>query len=600
MTTIRRDRPFIRLDFDGSLAKIHIERHEAIIATDRKDEVKPCLDRIEKAVQSGCYAIGFLSYEAAAGLDAAMTVHSPYPDLPLLWFMLCRPSQWQRQPDEPMETAAAMSTTQLQEWRPSRDRDSYRQAFERIKRYIRDGASYQINLSFPLQAEFHGDTATLYAQLTRSQSAKYCAWIHSEKWDILSASPELFFRLDGRTITAEPMKGTRPRGRTLYEDQAIAAELAASEKDRAENVMIVDLLRNDLGRIAEIGSVTVPRRFSIERYPTVWQMSSTVQARLKQGLSFIELLTALFPCGSVTGAPKVKTMEIIQEQEQGPRGVYCGTIGYFTPNGQALFNVAIRTLTLFPDAKACYPVGSGLVADSDCDTEYDECLLKARILTHPYPRNFSLLETMRYDPRDGYFLLQRHLQRLERSAQYFGYPYDVTAIHTRLHVEAKQWQLPIRVRLLLDHRGRLAIEHEDLKRSPRERRMTLGIAAKAIDSRNIFLYHKTTYRQVYDTARASDPAMDDVILYNERGEVTESSLANLAIERDGILITPPTRCGLLPGTLRAELLVTKRIREGIIRIDELEQGMRIHLFNSLRGQFIGVLRSLKNIAMESA
>ena len=391
-------------------------------------------------------------------------------------------------------------------------------------------------------------------------------------------------------MVTRPMKGTAPRGRWLEEDENQAAALAASAKDRAENVMIVDLLRNDLGRIARPGSVEATRLFDIERYETVWQMTSTIRARTAAGP--VEVLKALFPCGSITGAPKIRTMEIIAELETAPRGIYTGALGWFGPGRRASFSVPIRTVQVeWSTGEAVYGVGGGVTWGSTAEGEFEECLVKARLLRQARP-DFDLLETLRWEPGSGYFLLERHLARLLDSSRYFGRPLNVATMREALlGASAGFGEQPQRVRLLVGHDGAARIECRSLPpeatfsgNPSSECPIQLALAADPIDSRDPFLCNKTSHREVYERARRARPGADDVILWNERGEATESTIANLVLDfGDGLLWTPPRECGMLGGTFRELLLEEGKIQERMIQVDELRQAKRIWLVNSVRG-----------------
>jgi para-aminobenzoate synthetase/4-amino-4-deoxychorismate lyase len=346
--------------------------------------------------------------------------------------------------------------------------------------------------------------------------------------------------------------------------------------------MIVDMIRNDLGRLAEIGSVRVPELFVTERYPTLWQMTTGVTAEIRA--PFTDILTALFPCASITGAPKVSTMQIIASLETTPRRVYTGSIGYLAPGRKAQFSVAIRSLLLEKaSGQAEYGIGGGIVWDSTCADEYDEALLKARVLTERRP-TFSLLETLRWTVEDGYFLLAEHLQRLADSATYFGFPCDQAQITTYLADAARSLPAsPQRLRLLLDREGNLSHQVWPLEQEPGQPPVRVRLAAAPVNTRDIFLFHKTTWREVYEKARQSQPDCDDVILYNEQAELTETSIANLVCELDGELVTPPVSCGLLPGIFRAHLLATGQIHERVVNLTDLPRCAHIFRINSVRG-----------------
>jgi para-aminobenzoate synthetase/4-amino-4-deoxychorismate lyase len=421
----------------------------------------------------------------------------------------------------------------------------------------------------------------LYERLCLAQRSAFCAYVDpGEGRTIVSASPELFFRANGRELELRPMKGTRPRGRWPDEDRALAEELAASPKDRAENLMIVDLLRNDAGRVAEFGSVRVERLYQVERYETVHQMTSTLRARLRRDAGLADVFRALFPCGSVTGAPKVRTMQIIRELEPSPRGVYCGAIGFVSP-GEAVFSVGIRTLLLDAEAgTAELGVGSGITYDSDAAAEYRECWAKAAFVRLE-PAEFRLLETMLWEPDGGWFLLDGHLDRMAASAEYFGYAFDRDDAVRRLAAAARGFARgPLRVRLRLDREGSMEIEAAPRLSSPEPARV--AIAPEPVDSRDPLLYHKTTRRAEYDRRAASRPDCDDVLLVNERGELTESAIANLVVRLDGALWTPPLECGLLPGVFRAHLLARGEIRERVLYPADLARAEEVWLINSVR------------------
>ncbi|HEX5807598.1 MAG TPA: chorismate-binding protein, partial [Anaerolineales bacterium] len=384
-------------------------------------------------------------------------------------------------------------------------------------------------------------------------------------------------------ITCRPMKGTTQRGRTAAEDHQRAEWLRRSPKNLAENVMIVDMVRNDLGRIAEIGTVRVPELFRTERYPTLWQMTSTVTARTSASIA--EIFTALFPCASITGAPKVSTMQIIAELETTPRGIYTGSIGYISPERKAKFNVAIRTAAIDPESQTVeYGVGGGIVWDSTSRDEYDEALLKARVLMEPPPA-FSLIETMLWTPEEGFFLGEKHLRRLLDSADYFDIPMRreilqsyLAAISSRYHSAHE----PQRVRILLDQAGYLDFESRPFERVESDKPLAVCLSKQPVDSGNVFLYHKTTQRSVYERSREGCEGYEDILLYNERGELTEFTIGNLVAELEGQLVTPPVSCGLLPGIFRASLLETAQVMEQVIPVERLSDCTRIFRVNSVR------------------
>ena len=540
-------------------------------------EVLPGLRRVEEYVRlRQLYAAGYLAYEAAPAFDTALPVRSAArpAGVPLMWFGLYERA-------EPIELPAPDRPAEpIGPWQPTVTWEEYERAIGSIKDHIAAGRTYQVNYTYRLRAPYAGDAWTFFLHLARRQS-NYAAYLDLDRWAICSASPELFFKREGRTVISRPMKGTAPRGKTQREDQSNMAWLRQSEKNRAENVMIVDMIRNDLGRIAQIGSVQVPQLFEVERYPTVLQMTSTVTAQT--AASFTELLTALFPCASITGAPKVSTMKIIADLETTPRGVYTGAIGYLAPDHRAQFNVAIRTVTIDREAgRAEYGVGGGIVWDSEAADEYRECEIKTRVLTSQ-PIEFDLLEALLWTPAEGYFLLDRHTARLQDSADYFGFQFDRAAWLARLE-EVRRTLPPDehKVRVILSRTGQLsmsAIALSEIARPPLQR---VTLAQHPIDSGDVFLYHKTSRRAIYDAARAARPGWDDVILWNECGEITESCTANVVIDLDGALITPPIECGVLGGTFRAWLLDHGQLAERVITIEMLRSARRIDLINSVR------------------
>ncbi|MDI6775337.1 MAG: aminodeoxychorismate synthase component I [Verrucomicrobiota bacterium] len=551
----------------------------AVLQTARPGEIRALLEEVEAACRRRYFAAGCLAYEAAPGFDPAFTV-SPRSTRPLAWFALYRNPVFSRRLPAP-EQAFRVGA-----WRPDIARRAYRRAIASIRRYIAAGDTYQVNYTFRLRARFHGDPFALFHSLVRAQQARYSAFINAERFAICSASPELFLDVRGRGIRSCPMKGTAPRGLTPADDDAIAAALAQSEKNRAENVMIVDMVRNDLGRVAAPGSVKVASLFDVERYPTVLQMTSTVVAR--SAAPFAEIMAATFPCASITGAPKARTMRIIREVERSPRGFYTGAVGWIAPGAsgaarRARFNVAIRTMIVDkPGAKAEYGTGGGIVWDSRGEQEHKECLTKARVLMTEYPE-FRLLETMLWTPRTGYFLLDRHLRRLADSARYFNFRLNEDTLICRLIAVAGELPVaPHVVRLLIDRNGGIRVETRPHVARPRAAPVRAALARTPVRSDNVFLYHKTTNRGVYESARSSCPEADDVILWNERGEVTESTVCNIVARIGNKMFTPPVGCGLLAGAFRRHLLEQGRVTERVIHRNELARAQALCLVNSVR------------------
>lgn len=548
-----------------------------VVAAATPAEVLPALRRVEELVESGLHAAGFIAYEAAAAFDPDLAVHPP-GNLPLLWFAIFS----ERLPVTP-DSSQVEKVFRLGRWEPSISRDEYCRAVENIREFIAAGDTYQVNYTFLLRADFEGDQLSLYHSLRRAQRAPFCAFIDTGRHQILSASPELFFSLHDGFLTTRPMKGTARRGRWLEEDQAFRECLRENPKERAENLMIVDLLRNDLGMVAETGSVQVPSLFDVETLETVHQMTSTVTARLRPGLGISDIMRALFPCGSVTGAPKKRTMDIIRELEDSPRGIYTGCIGYISPGPEAVFSVAIRTVVLDqPNGTAELGIGSGITWDSRPSAEYEECLAKARFATEP-PLEFRLVETILFEDESGYFLLERHLARLSRSTARFGFPFPIKEIRERMEALCTTLRRRQKVRLLLARDGAMVLEAAPVDPDPAGAELTVTFASTSVDSSNPFLYHKTTHRPLYIEELARHPDCVDVIFTNERGEVTEGAHHNLVARIDGRLVTPPLACGLLPGTLREELLERGEIVEMVIMRDELALAEELWLINSVRG-----------------
>ncbi len=561
--------------YNASTARwLYFNNPYRIIEAARVDEVLPVLCQAETLVSNNqWHAAGFISYEAAGAFDAALSSHIP-GNFPLLWFGFYPAPEEVELPDPDFNAyalgQAASSVSELE----------YGQAIRKIKEYIASGDTYQVNYTLRLQTSFSGDPWNLFLAMVRAQSPGYAAWIDMGRYAICSASPELFFRLEGNRLTCKPMKGTVKRGRTQPEDRSLANWLRLSEKNRAENLMIVDMIRNDLGRVADAGSVRVPRMFEVERHPTLWQMTSTVTAECSNSVT--EIMRALFPCASITGAPKIRTSRIIAELETTPRGLYTGSIGFIAPGRSAQFNVAIRTAIVDRDlGQAEYGSGGGIVWDSAAEDEHKEALLKARILTEKRP-DFSLFETILWSPEEAYFLLDYHLQRLADSADYFDYRFDRGLIRARLLDRVSGFcQVSQRVRLLLSSNG-YEIQCVPLIDGTVSSPVRIGLAQEPVDSADIFLYHKTTQRSVYEAARRTVPDSEDVLLWNERRELTESCMANVVLEIDGKLFTPPVDSGLLAGTFRSFLLEQGTIQEHILKIDDLSRCSKIYLINSVR------------------
>jgi len=538
-----------------------------IVATRQLHEVRPCLDMIESAVERDhVCAAGFLSYEAGAAFDPAFPIRKD-AEFPLLWFGLFKK----------VETREKLDSGEIPPlvWTPDVSFEDYRHTINRIHQAIQRGETYQVNYTFPFKAPLNCEPEKLFRSIVATFPSTYAAFIDTEDFSIASFSPELFFERNGSRLVSCPMKGTAARGRSFEEDEACAQRLQTTPKERAENVMIVDMIRNDMGRIAQTGSVCVERLFEVQRLPTVLQMTSTVSC--KTDASLAEVFGAMFPCASITGAPKANTMRLIHELEPEPRRIYTGTIGYLEPGKIGTFNVAIRTILANKRTREMkYGVGGGITWDSTAENEYQECVLKARKVSNPMPA-FKLLETMLWTPEEGYFLLNEHLARLELSAKYFQFIFDAGA--TRAYLQAIKPGVSSRVRMTVDSNGVIAhtVARFDGGIRPEVR---LKVAPAAINSNNVFLYHKTTNRDFYPILNRGD--CDDWILWNERGEVTETTIGNLVFEKSGEFVTPALQCGLLPGTFRKSLLEQGKVKEDIVKLSDLGGYEKVYRVNSVR------------------
>ena len=576
------------------------------------EQVKPLLDAVDAWSQQGFWCVGYVRYEAAPVFDAALKVHAA--DGPLAWFgVYAKALPW------PADEVEADDATRVQ-WQSGLSRADFGAAMDRMHQAIAAGDLYQVNYTAPLHGEFAGDPKTLFRRLQRAQPQGYAAFIDSGFEQVLSVSPELFFdwqneqTVQGGQLLTRPMKGTAPRGSSAVEDATLAVALVASPKERAENVMIVDLLRNDVSRVAQPHSVKVPHLFTVQTLPTVLQMVSDVTAVTRPGTTLCDVFGALFPCGSVTGAPKVQAMRMIQTLEPAPRGLYCGAIGVVRPGGHATFNVAIRTVTL-RGAQATCGIGSGITFDATAQAEWQEWRIKRGFLARA-SESFKLLETLRLE--NGIFHnLDAHLARLKRAAAHFGFPFDELVIrmtlqqlhtdppHSRRHghaviaSEARQsmtsefmdchvadatrndegiW----RIRLLLDDQGRAQAQAFALPHSPSP--VTLQLASRPFDdAHSEFTRFKTTHRAHYEAFAPTDPAVFDTLLYNEAGELTECTRGNIALLLDGRWVTPPLYCGLLDGIGREMALKDSRVVEAVVRLDDLPRVQGLAFINSLRG-----------------
>ena len=547
------------------------------------DAVAPLLARVDALARAGAWCVGYLCYEAAGAFDEAFETHVPSdPARPLAAFAVY---------DAPLPDTTSFDThaTATAQWTGSPRRDAFDATIAEILRAIADGEVYQVNATAPLTGTLHGDALALFAALRRAQPNAYAAYLDfatdAQPDDrILSVSPELFFDWRDGRLLARPMKGTAPRGATPAEDAAQSEFLRSAAKERAENLMIVDLLRNDLSRIAEPHSVRVPRLFHTEAWPTVWQMSSDVVATTRAHATLAEVFGALFPCGSITGAPKVQAMRLIRELEPEPRGVYCGAIGVVQPGGAATFNVPIRTLALRDDGAATRVrcgIGSGITADATAAGEWDEWRHK-RAFVDRASQAFELLETLRLE--DGVFVdVDAHLARMAEAARHFAFAPPLASAHAALDaLRAAHASGCWRVRLLADRAGVARAQAFALAATQSPVRVHLA-DLPLVGSDGEFVRFKTTHRTHYDAFSPADAAVFDTLLWNERGELTEFTRGNVALRIDGRWLTPAAKCGLLPGIARARLLREGTIEEGILTREDLDRADGVAFFNSLRG-----------------
>jgi para-aminobenzoate synthetase/4-amino-4-deoxychorismate lyase len=547
-------------------------------------EVLPAIERVQAQAASGHWCVGGLTYEAAPAFDASLPVHAPAPGWPLLWFGVY---------EVPLASPIPLSETWgTAHWTMPETRAHYLVQVERAQQAMAAGDGYQINLTTALTGTLTGEASAWMRALRAQQPEGYLLWLDGGNRHVLSASPELFFdwqpeALGGR-LQCRPMKGTAGREGDPALDAAARERLLVSAKERAENVMIVDLLRNDLNRIAQPGSVRVDRLMEAEAWPSVWQMTSSLSAQARAGTTLTEVFRALFPCGSITGAPKRQAMRWIQRLESGARGMYCGALGVVRPGGHATFNVPIRTLTLQHTApkegwQARYGVGSGLTVYADPASEWDELMTKSHLL-HRVSEPFSLLETIRLEG-GTHWLLKRHLQRLQDSARHFGYPFDRSALEERLAGLASAHPRGLwRVRLTLSAQGEIDAQAFPMTETAQPVRVAL--APEPLPTGGAlqeFIRYKTTRRAHYDALAPHDPGVFDHLLFNERGEITEFTRGNVALLLDGAWLTPALSSGLLGGTYRAELLAEGRLSETVLTAHDLARAEGLAFFNGLRG-----------------
>ena len=574
---IPTDGPYVLLDDargpGASPARLYRDPVECLTAR-TLDEVALLLEALRSAKARGMHAAGFLAYDAGASL----VPHLPIPPYGILaWFGIFE--QYQEVVSDVIPSFLPdPAGAWLSHLRPEISRADYARSFDIVQDYIRAGDIYQANLTFPLSADYEGHPLALYAALRPRAAAGYGGVVWTGNQHYLSFSPELFLALKDGRVTTKPMKGTAQRHPDPVTDIAEAEALRTDPKQRAENLMIVDLLRNDLSRVCEPGSVVVPELFKVESYPTVHQMTSTVTGLLAVENDVVDVIKALFPCGSITGAPKIRAMHIVREVEADARGIYCGSIGRIDPNGDAAFNVAIRTLSLcVATNRVLLGLGSGIVADSNEADEWIECLAKgdfAQVTRY----GFDLIETMRFEPALGMIRLEAHLGRIKASAQLFEFELDRHAIRNQLHAATFHLATLSKVRLRASKSGAIAIEvrpHTDTTEP-----WQVAVAPLPVDKADFRLHHKTSDRGFYDEARKASGA-DEVIFVDADGFLTEGSITAIFVERDVMLLTPPLSRGALPSVLRRELIEDGKAMEADLTVRDLDHGF--FLGNSVRG-----------------
>jgi para-aminobenzoate synthetase / 4-amino-4-deoxychorismate lyase len=585
--------PFILLDDarpeGASDARLYEHPREVVVAR-RAEQVAPALERLEELREQGLELAGYFAYEAGLALEpklAPLAASRSGAAGPLLWFGAFEGYQAIASADVPAWLAARGGGGQAQVGpvEPQISPGGYAEAFAALQEAIAAGDIYQANLTFPLAGYYRGEPLALYAALRPAARAGYGGVVFDGTHWLLSCSPELFFAERDGAAMVKPMKGTRPRGRDPAEDARLAAELVASEKDRAENLMIVDLLRNDLSRVAEAGSVRVENAFAVETYPTLHTMTSTVRARLQPGKGAVDMVRALFPCGSITGAPKIRAMELINQVERDARGPYCGAIGRIDAGGEAAFNVAIRTLRLTPEennrGKAVLGIGGAIVADSDMLDEWRESLLKGGFV-RLHAAGADLIETMRFTPEEGIALLELHLERIKASATELGFAFDRHAVRNAIQALCFEADAPSRVRLVAARSGAISLELGKLP-APLPDPALCAVLPLPVDPGDWRLHHKTSDRGFYDVGlrAAKEAGAVEAVFVRDDGLVTEGCISNVFVERGGVLLTPAAPLGLLPGVLRRSLLEEGRAVEAELTLDDLADGFLIG--NALRG-----------------
>ena len=535
-------------------------------------EVVDLLAQVESYQEQGYYVVGYVSYEAAPAFEEKLAAHkAPLLGEYLLYFTV----------HDRVETSPIPLTYEEvdlpSKWQEGTSAENYEKAIAQIHHHLRQGDTYQVNYTVQLKQDLSANPFSIYNRMVVEQEAGYNAYVEHDEMAVISMSPELFFEQNDRELTTRPMKGTTQRGVTDQEDLAQASWLEQDPKNRSENMMIVDLLRNDMNRISEVGSEHVERLCQVEQYSTVWQMTSTIKSQLRSDVDLIEIFRSLFPCGSITGAPKIATMEIIRDLEPQPRGVYCGTIGLLLPNGRRIFNVAIRTIQLH-QGKAIYGVGGGITWDSTWESEYREVHQKAAVLYRKQAR-FKLITTGKISQKSLLFEDQ-HLERLTKASRYFAYPFDPEELRQKIELECQACDShqDYRLRISLSKSGEMKLSRQILTPlSPSFCKAKLCL--QEADLKQAFTYFKTTHRPHLSLGK------QEIIYHNATGELLETSIGNLVLKIAGKLYTPPTSLGILPGIYRQHLLETGQVEEKVLTLKDLAQAEDIYGCNAVRGMY---------------
>ncbi|OFJ64701.1 MULTISPECIES: aminodeoxychorismate synthase component I [Streptococcus] len=535
-------------------------------------EVADLLAQVESYQEQGYYVVGYVSYEAAPAFEKKLAVHK----LPLLGEYLLYFTVHDRVETSPIPLTYE-EVDLPSKWREQTSAEDYEKAISQIHHHLRQGDTYQVNYTVQLKQDLSVNPFAIYNRMVVEQEAGYNAYVEHDEMAVISMSPELFFEQNDRELTTRPMKGTTQRGVTDQEDLAQASWLEQDPKNRSENMMIVDLLRNDMNRISEVGSEHVERLCQVEQYSTVWQMTSTIKSQLRPDVDLVEIFRSLFPCGSITGAPKIATMEIIKDLEPQPRGVYCGTIGLLLPNGRRIFNVAIRTIQLH-QGKAVYGVGGGITWNSTWESEYREVHQKAAVLYRKQAR-FKLISTGKISQKNLLFEDQ-HLERLTKASRYFAFPFDPKKLRQKIEEECQVCDdnQDYRLRIITSKSGEMELSRQILSPlSPSFCKAKLCL--QEADLQQAFTYFKTTHRPHLSLGK------QESIYHNAAGELLETSIGNLVLKIAGKLYTPPIRLGILPGIYRQHLLETGQVEEKVLTVPDLDQAEAVYGCNAVRGLY---------------